>query len=92
MKDLFRIMHPSKKAFTHWTHRFTKSEEKITATRIDYIITNSKMSKKCSNIQIINKDFLGSDHRPIVAQFSTFQSPPSNFSTSFSTPLPNIKK
>src|SRR5690606_27690888 len=61
--DIFRKLHPTKKAFTHWFYKSTKTTEMVTSTRLDFFLISTSLVRKTTEATIIDEDTLLSDHR-----------------------------
>ncbi len=62
--DTFRALYPDEILYSYWSYRF-KARERNTGWRIDYFLVSESLFKKVKDSKIL-KDYLGSDHCPIV--------------------------
>ena len=76
VNDIFRIKHPSRKAFT-WSRK--KRNEPMICRRLDYLFISDALIPYAFTVEIKNLGF--SDHRAVIlhADFATFKRGPSNY-------------
>lgn len=64
--DTWRMFHPSSQRYTKYTCTFSRTRRRVTATRIDHILTSKNLSNKIENIEINESNSLSSDHLPLI--------------------------
>ena len=76
VNDIFRIKHPSQKAFT-WSRK--KRNQPMICRRLDYLFISDALIPYAFKVEIKNLGF--SDHRAVIlhADFATFKRGPSTY-------------
>jgi len=62
--DIFRMLYPTRTAYTWWTYRFEARKRNI-GWRLDYFLLTKSMTQKVKDV-IIHDDVEGSDHCPVT--------------------------
>lgn len=78
MVDAYRLLHPSKAAFTRYGTRHDKHANitHVSATRLDHFLISDNLIQTIKECHIIDKDVSDSDHRVIYLDLSSELTPP----------------